>query len=213
MIVVAEEPCCSRSQDWRGRFLDMVPTIRHYANSAFRHLRRGARDDAIDEVVANTLVAYRRLVDQDREALAYPTVLARFAIARVHAGRAAGTKLNSNDVLSRYAQRQKGFAVERLDEFDAAVGGWREVAVEDRRCCPADLAAFRLDFSAWLKILPHRKRSILRWLAIGESTGAVAKMFGISQARVSQLRGEFYESWCRFHGEGPTVPAIQVQVA
>ena len=42
-------------------------------------------------------------------------------------------QLNVRDVSSRYAQLAKGFVVERLDQFDADVGEWREALVEDRR--------------------------------------------------------------------------------
>jgi hypothetical protein len=91
----------------------------------------------VDEVVANSLVAFRRLVDQGREFLAFPTMLARFAIAQVNDGRVVGTSLNANDVLSRYARIRHGIAIERLDMRDENTGSWREVVVEDRRSCPA----------------------------------------------------------------------------
>ena len=75
---------------WHARFLAMVPTIRRYARKAFRDLPRSTRDERIDDVVANTLVAHHRLVQTGKEDLAYPTVLARYGIAQVRDGRRVG---------------------------------------------------------------------------------------------------------------------------
>lgn len=45
--------------------------------------------------------------------------------------------------------------------------GWRAWLVEDRRARPADEAAFRIDFPAWLDRLSARKRLIAERLAGG----------------------------------------------
>jgi FixJ family two-component response regulator len=59
----------------------------------------------------------------------------------------------------------------------------------------------RLDFDSWLSTLSNRDRRLAEKLAFGETTGAVARKFRISAARVSQLRGELCASWHRFVGE------------
>jgi DNA-binding CsgD family transcriptional regulator len=38
-------------------------------------------------------------------------------------------------------------------------------------------------------------------LATGETTSTVARIFGISRGRVSQLRRELYDAWRMFQGE------------
>ena len=86
-----------------------------YARGAFAHLNPEARQDMIQEVIANALVAYVRLYQQGRVALAYPTVLARYGVAQVRDGRRVGAKLNIKDLLSRYCQKRKGVVVERLE--------------------------------------------------------------------------------------------------
>jgi FixJ family two-component response regulator len=91
--------------------------------------------------------------------------------------------------------------MKRLDRFNRRKGQWREVLVEDRRSSPAEIAATRLDFADWLKTLPTRDRQIAETLAIGETTGRVARMFRISAARVSRLRCELRENWRKFVGE------------
>ncbi len=64
------------------------------------------------------------------------------------------------------------------------------ILVEDKRATPADLAASRIDFPAWLKTLSQRDRRIALKLSQGESTSRVARQFRLSVGRVSQLRGE-----------------------
>ncbi|MEO2008842.1 MAG: hypothetical protein ABGX22_09210, partial [Pirellulaceae bacterium] len=75
---------------WHHLFLSMLPTIKRHAEYAFRHLRGGDLDDAVTEVVANSLVAFVRLVELEKVDLAYPTVLARYGVAQVRSGRRVG---------------------------------------------------------------------------------------------------------------------------
>lgn len=189
------------SHDQTARFLAMLPRIREQASRAFRAARPEAKEELIAEIVANAYCAFVRLVARGREEFAYATPLAQYAIRQVRSGRRVGTKLNVRDVSSEYAQRVHGFTVERLDQFDAAEGEWREILVECRHAGPAETAAARLDTAAWLKSLGYRKRRIARALARGESTGKVAHMYGLSAGRVSQLRQELQRSWEQFHGE------------
>jgi hypothetical protein len=179
----------------------MLPGICRFARHAFRFTARAVREERVADVVAVAFVAYRRLVERGRENLAYPTVLARYGVARVRGGRCVGAPSSTRDVLSEHVQRRNGLHVDRLDEFQRANGAWKQVAVEDRRSSPAEIAAFRLDFAAWLASLSWRERQIATKLAIGETTAAVAKLFRLSSARISQLRRELHDAWLRFHGE------------
>jgi hypothetical protein len=180
----------------------MLPAIVHHAKYAFRHLRGEARQDAIQETIANALVAFVALVRRGKMAIAYPSVLAKYAIAQINDGRKVGGHLNCKDVSSRYCQRLKGLVVERLDKFDSQENTWEEVLVEDRHAGPAETARVRLDFAAWLDSLKRRDRKIALKLAEGEKTSDVARRFKISAGRISQLRRELAESWKKFTGEG-----------
>ena len=82
------------------RFLEMLPCIRGVAQFAFRRQHRTRRPDLIAEVIANAYVAFRRLVQRGKVDLAYPSVLAWFAIRQVREGRRVGNKRNVKDVLS-----------------------------------------------------------------------------------------------------------------
>ncbi len=187
---------------WHAGFLAMLPVIRDYARGAFGHLKADLRQDLIQEVIANCLVAYVRLFEQGRVALAYPTVLARFAIAQIHDHRRVGAKLNIRDVLSPYCQKHKGVVVERLDVFDEEENAWKEAVVQDTRSAPVpEIVAFRCDFPAWLQTLTRRDRRIAKFLALGNRTSDAARKFGVCEGRISQLRRELAESWKEFTGE------------
>jgi len=187
---------------WHAGFLAMLPVIHAYARGAFAHLNPEARQDMIQEVVANALVAFVRLYQQGRVALAYPTVLARYGVAQVRDGRRVGAKLNIKDPLSRYCQKRKGVVVERLDVFDEEENAWAEAVVQDTRTATVpDIVAFRCDFADWLASLCRRDRRIAESLAIGNRTSDVAKRFDVSPGRISQLRRGLAGSWREFVGE------------
>ena len=182
-------------------FLAMLPAIRRAAQITFRKVRPELRDELIEEVVANCFVAYARLVERGQAGRAAPSPLARFAIAQVRAGRRVGNRLRIRDVLSNYAQFNNGFQVERLDSFDEEEECWQEVVVEDKRATPADVAACRIDFAEWLRRLTVRLRKIALALAAGETTKGAAERFGLSPARISQLREGLKKSWEAFQGD------------
>ena len=186
---------------WHAGFLKMLPAICLQARSAFRHLDREAIEEAIEETVANALVAYVRLFERGKVELAYPSVLALYAIRQISQGRRVGMKLNVRDVSSEYCRLKKGIPLERLDRFDRETGEWLEVVVEDRHAGPAETAAARIDIGEWFRGLPRRVGKIAKTLACGERTRAVAKQYGISPSRVSQIRSELAASWRQFQGE------------
>lgn len=186
---------------WHARFLAILPAIREQARFAFRQMSPYLREEWIDEVAVNALVAYARLVELGREDLARPTPLAGYGIAQVRYGRRVGGSLNSRDVLSRYAQQKNGFHVERLDRQDQKTGQWAEAVVEDYRTPVPDQAAFRIDFPAWLSMQTDRDRQIAEALAMGERSKEVARRYRVSPGRISQIRRSLHDSWQALHGE------------
>jgi hypothetical protein len=146
-------------------FEQMLPTIRRQAKHAFRAVRRELRDELVAEVIANAFVAYRRLVERDKADLAYPSVLARFAIKQVRVGRRVGNTLNVRDITSHYCQRAKGVRLQRLNGAHQHGGRWQDIVVEDKTATPADIVATRIDFAAWLLSLGRKKRRIAKTLA------------------------------------------------
>ena len=188
---------------WHKTFLRLLPAIRLHARIAFRHLDPEGREEAVQGVICNACAAVARLAELNKLDLAYASVLARYGVAQVLDGRMTGGRLNCKDVMSGYCQRKKHLAaLQRLDRFDEEENAWQEAVVEDRHAGPADIVSFRIDFADWLKNLGRRDRRIAERLALGHRTQDVARRFKISEARVSQLRGELAESWRRFVGEG-----------
>jgi len=183
------------------QFTQMLPMIERIAHRAFRDRDPDTREELTAEVVGLALLMYTALVCRGCESVAYPTPLARYGVARVRDGRRAGSPMNVNDVASATCRRQRGITIERLDRCRRDGEGWREIVVEDKTAGPAEIAATRIDFAAWLKSLPRRDRQIAETLALGESTGKTARKFDVSAARVSQLRRELMDSWQTFVGE------------
>ncbi len=116
-------------------------------------------------------------------------------------GGRVGGRLNGQDVMSPYCQRRRGIHLLDFREPDHRSGRWQELVVEDRHASPADVAALKLDFQAWLGSLAPEKRTITESLASEESTQHVAQLFRFSSARISQLRRELRTLWDRFQGE------------
>jgi hypothetical protein len=190
-----------QSPDWHIVFLDMLPAISRQAAIAFRAAAPELREELIAAVTANCLVAFVRLIELRKLERAFPSALARYGILQIRAGRRVGSRLRAGELLSGHAQRRGGYSVESLDRFDRDENGWREIVLEDRRAGPAEVAACRIDFADWLRQLPARLREIALVLAGGESTSRTARMFGVTAARISQLRRWLKESWEAFQGE------------
>ena len=98
--------------------------------------------------------------------------------------------------------------LERIDRYDREEECWEEILIADKTCTPAELAAGRIDFPAWLDTSSKRDRRIAMKLAGGETTDRTARKFGVSPGRISQLRRQLYVAWLRFHGEAEPPQAV-----
>ena len=208
MTAATRDKPCAEPVAWQAGFLQLLPDILRQLRGAFRCFSAERREEAVQEAVANALVAYRRLAELGKTELAFATPLAKYAMRQVCGGRQVANSLNAREVLSRYAQRKGGFTVARLHQPDRTAGTWKELLVEDRRSTPAELAASRIDFAAWWGRLPARKRRIAAVLAAGATTSETARSFKLTAGRISQLRRELEASWRNFHGE-PDVRAAE----
>jgi hypothetical protein len=187
----------------------MLPIVIRYAKRAFRTNDPEARQEAVQNVVANTTAAVAGLAKRGKLDLAYPTVLAKFGIRQTLDHRVTGNSQSIRDVLSKLCQEEKGVKVERLDKFNEEEDCWEEAVVQDTRNAPVpEVVAFRVDFKDWLKSLTPRDRKVARYLSLGHRTADAARKFGISQGRISQLRRELAENWKRFIGDEPGGAAV-----
>jgi RNA polymerase sigma factor (sigma-70 family) len=197
--------------DRDARFLAMLPRIRQQAAYYLRRLPMEERADAVQEIVASAFVSYVRLIERGNADLAYAGPLARYAACQYFRGRRVGNPMNGHDITSEYCQRRKKIMVEQLDRFDDPTSEWEQLVVEDKHSTPAEVASTRIDFRAWLESLPVRTRQVAETLATGEATSSVARMFGCSASRISQIRSELCDAWLVFTGE--VVPATSPALA
>ena len=200
MIAIAQKSQV-RTRGWQRRFLRLLPQIRRRAQHAFRRLNEEQREEAVADVIANTLAAYRRLVELGKEEMAYATVLARFAVAQYRSGRRVGSRKKSRDVLSPARRRCDGNEVVSLESLYGEQAGFVNALIDHRQTSIPDQAAFRIDFNTWLRRLRPRDRRLVKFLTLGNSPSEAADELHVSRGRISQLRDELHADWSAFHGE------------
>ena len=86
MIAINNE--CNET-NWQSSFVAMLPEIEQKLRLAFCRLDREAREDAIEEGVVHSLLAYVRLVELGRADVATPSSLAWYSSRQVKRGRPA----------------------------------------------------------------------------------------------------------------------------
>ena len=191
---------------WQANFTAILPAIVTHAKIRFRGLPAHRREEAIAETIAAACISYQKLATQGKLNQAYISSLAGFATRHTTQHRHVGGSQNSSDALSALAGSKHGFAVRNLGGRHDLYG-WGPLLVESRRFSPADAATFKIDFENWVTGFSDRHRRIIGTLASGERTGAVAEQFGISAARVSELRRQYERRWDVFQGEASGQPA------
>ena len=180
---------------WQSSFVAMLPEIEQKLRLAFCRLDPEAREDAIEEGVVHSLLAYVRLHEQGRAEVATASSLAWYAAKHVKRGRPAGGRMNGKEPLSRYGQISNDIEVERQPS------NWIDAIVEDKRALVVDQVAAKMDVGAWFATLSHRTKRIAKDLALGFTTSEVAKKHGVTAGRISQMRRTLEGSWTTFQHE------------
>ena len=193
--MIANPTCLATTLTRDQHFLALLPKIRAVAKFNFRHLRAEARDEAIEEVVANAFVAFAKLVEQNRSHRAFGSTLGGYAVRQFRVGRRVGVRFKSTDIM---AHRTRRLRIRQLEESEE-LGAWWTAAIANHRTPVADQAAFRIDFPSWLRMLRPHQRRVVEALAANYSTGEVARQIGVSAGRVSQMRRELHAAWEQFH--------------
>ena len=186
-------------------FLALLPRIRLHAQVFFRHLKCAhKKEEAVAEAVALAWLWYVRLTRRGKDASRFVTALAGFAARAARSGRRLCGQERARDVLSPAAQRRHGFAVGRLPDVSTLDGNpWDEALIDNTQSPIPDQACFRCDFPAWRGSRTDRDRRVIDALLRGERTQDVAREYGLSPSRVSQLRREFHDDWLTFCDELP----------
>jgi hypothetical protein len=204
-----ERPTRQAHDREHARFLAALPRIEQHARIFFRGVCCPHRKaDLIAEVRSLCWKWWRRLVKRGKDPATFVSTLATFAAKAVKSGRRLCGQLKPKDVLSERAQAQKSFVVGKLPDYSTLTDNPLAEALHgNTRTPPPDAAAFRCDFPAWQRTRTHRDRRIINRMMQGDRTQELSRSFGISPARVSQMRREFHDDWERFTDGEPLVNA------
>lgn len=194
-------------------FRSILPVIERHARIYFRQVKcLDRKGDLVAEAVALSWKWFLALAQRGKDARTFPTALAGFAARAVCSGRRLCGVVPGKDVMSVRAQRRFGFTVESLpastrtsmENLHSVVRGQQQLdAVEERlrdntQTPIPDQVAFRSDFPAWLETLTERERRIIRDMIHNERTKDLARKYGLTAGRISQLRRAFHEDWEKF---------------
>jgi hypothetical protein len=196
-----------------ARFEALVPRIQRHGEVYFRHVKCPVKKaDYISEMVALCWKWLLRLAERGKDGFAYPMALASFAARAVRNGRRLCGQERATDVFSTIAQQRHHFTTESLPistrtGFDhlyawprgqQTLDAWEERLQAHARSPVPDQVCFRIDFAAWLRTRTQRDRRIIEQMVRGERTQNLARKFGVSEGRISQLRREYMVDWSRF---------------
>ena len=183
-----------------SRFLEILPRVELHGRIYFRFLRCSQqREEALAEMIALAWKWFQRLVERGKDPTQFPSALATFAARAVKSGRRLCGQERTKDALSPQAQQRHGFLVSRIPDYSTLEGNPFDEALRDNVQTPVpEQVAFRIDFPAWLRRLGQRNRRVAEEMALGHQTRDMAKKYGLSSARISQLRRELHADWMRF---------------
>ncbi len=196
----------------QSQFESALPTITSAARYAFRRRRPQDRAEAVAEAQACAWKAWHGLVERGKDPVEVGVSgIAGYAVRHVLNGRRIGNRGGGRggmDVYHFKAQAACGFKVVGLDrdeekELGKGSDAWKQWLACDNRVGPANEAAFRIDFAAWLESLPERRRQVAELLAEGHETGVVARMLRVTPGAISQARTWLAASWRRYQADAP----------
>ena len=184
----------------QARFLLLLPRIERHGRICFRDVRCPHRkEEALQEMRALSWRWFVRLVNKGKDPANFASALASFAARRVRSGRLLCHHERPRDALSPRAQRVHGFTVHGLHRSSSLAGAsYAEALRDNSRTPPPDQVAFRHDFPAWRRTRSERDRQIIDELIVGDRGLDIARKHGLTPARVSQLRRDFYMDWARY---------------
>jgi hypothetical protein len=176
---------------------------------AFWHQTWIDLEEVLAEATAAAIQNHQRIHASGRDPSPFLGRVATLAVSHVHSGRHVGGSQNSKDVMSRRAQRRHGFRVLSLSNlYPSRAGTNHDVStITDHlrestlRSTVCEAVAFRVDFPQFLVTLSQRDRAMALFLALGNRAKAAARHFGLSAARISQLRHKWQRAWLRFQSD------------
>jgi hypothetical protein len=175
--------------------------------TAFRHQTWIDLEEVHAEATAAAIQSHRRIRASGKDPSPFLGRLAVLAVSHVYSGRHVGGSQNSTDAMSDHARRRHGFRVLSLSNHYPSRDGRSVSTIADHlrestlRSPVYEAAAFRVDFPQFLTTLSQRDRAMALFLAVGNRAKAAASHFGLSAARISQLRHKWQRAWLRFQSD------------
>lgn len=174
-----------------------VHRIQTHAGIYFRSVKCWhKRQDFIAETVALSWKWWIRLYERGRDPTQFVARIADFAARAVNSGRRVADQESPKDVLSRTAQKSKGFCCTKLPDFSTlSTNPLAEALTDNTQSEVPEQVAFRVDFPNWILTYPERNREVIFEMMLKRTTTELARKFKLSQGRISQLRLEFSQDW------------------
>jgi hypothetical protein len=178
-------------------FLTALPRIEAHGRVYFRSVRcASTKEECLAEMTAISWKWWVHLHKQGKDPSGFIATLATFAARAVKSGRRLCGMEKAKDVMSPRAQQRHQFAVGKLPDISTLSTNPLVEALTDNTQTPPDQQVmFRLDFRSWLGTLDDRRRRIVGDMLLSERTLDLARKYGISPARISQLRRELQFDW------------------
>jgi hypothetical protein len=183
--------------------LDRIDAVIAYH---FRRWSWGRREEAMAEARAGCWIAWHGLLLRGKDPIGVGiSGIAANACRAVKNGRTVGRNRavgqTGRDIQHPKVRYATGLRVVSLEERpERSPVAWRDWLASESGYGPADEAAFRIDFAAWLDELPARKRRVAELLAGGLRTCDVAIQLGVTASAISQAREWLARSWVQFQG-------------
>ena len=183
-----------------SRFLEILPTIERHARIAFRNIRcPDRREDRVADAVSICWKWFLRLEERGKDVGQFVTTFGALAARAVRCGRRLCGQEKAQDAMSGVAQQRHSFVVGKLPDHSTLMETpLAEALIDNNRTEVPEQVCFRIDFPAWLSNLSDRDRRVIVDMAMGERTIHLARKYGISEGRISQLRRQFHDGWERF---------------
>jgi hypothetical protein len=168
----------------------MNPHFKFFAERVRR--RKGVEvEDVMQELTGFALVNYISLVRRGKEVFYSPIL--KYAILRYKEGR----RFAGSSTIDVTSERTQTMGRSEVCCFSQIIDEGKDTMdfMEDRRTNVAGSAQFKLDFEEWLRRQTPRDRKIILDLMVGETTGDVAKKYGVSAGLISQYRKRYGNNW------------------
>jgi hypothetical protein len=171
----------------------MQPQFEYFVGKVLR-LKADNFDDAVQELIAIAFDIYQKSVRKGKQV--FYTPIKDFAIKKYKDGRRfLGS--STTDLLAERTRILKRSDVCSLTLFDVREGSLHFMI--DKWNNVSRTVQFKIDFfETWLQQQTERDRAIIIDLAMGETTGDVARKHGVSDGLISQYRKRYKASWNAF---------------